>query len=256
MVEVHGHVREATSIEPAAYGEAFADVYDDWYADVSDVDALVTLVADLAGRGPVLELGIGTGRIALPLRDRGIDVHGVDASPAMVERLRAKPGGEDIPVLVGDFSTALPDGPFSVVVAAFNTFLNLPSEAAQQRCLDLAHRSLTDGGAMVVEALVPDPEPPPSGVSVRRAGNDTVVLSVFLRHPWSSRVSGQLVSFAPGGQVRARPWSVLPTGPDRLDQLAAAAGFERDRRTVDRAHTAHVTVYRKSGGTVRSVERT
>ena len=257
MVEVHGHVREATSIDPAAYGEAFADVYDQWYADVSDVDATVALVAELAGPGPgaVLELGIGTGRIALPLRRRGVEVQGVDASPAMVARLRAKPGGDGIPVLVADFSAALPTGPFAVVLAAFNTFLNLPSEAAQRRCLELAHRSLVDGGALVVEAIVPDPAPPPSGVTVRRAGDDAVVLSVFLRRPSSSRVSGQLISFEPGGAVRARPWSVLPTGPKRLDELAADAGFAFDRRTYDDARTAHVTVYRKSGGTVRSVER-
>src|SRR3954469_19144583 len=95
-------------MDPAAYGDAIADLYDEWYADVSDVDGTVETVARLADGGPVLELGIGTGRIALPPAARGGEVHGVDASAAMVERLRAKPGGAALPVQLGDFSTDLP----------------------------------------------------------------------------------------------------------------------------------------------------
>ena len=91
-------------LEPQAYGEAIADVYDDWYGDISDVEGTVATIARLARGGRVLELGIGTGRLAVPLRNAGVDVWGIDASPAMVERVRAKPGGGDIPVVIGDFS--------------------------------------------------------------------------------------------------------------------------------------------------------
>ncbi|MEY2570667.1 MAG: hypothetical protein QOE63_1017, partial [Acidimicrobiaceae bacterium] len=88
----------------ASYGEGFADVYDDWYADVSDVDATVERIVAIAGGGRVLELGIGSGRLALPLAAQGIDVWGIDASPAMVDRLRAKPGGGALPVAIGDMA--------------------------------------------------------------------------------------------------------------------------------------------------------
>src|SRR4051812_19533642 len=106
--------------EPSAYGDAFADVYDDWYAGVSDVEGTVETVRRLANGGPVLELGIGTGRLALPLKEAGVDIHGVDASTAMLDRLRAKPGGSEIPVLVADASHELPaaGGGFGVVLAA------------------------------------------------------------------------------------------------------------------------------------------
>ena len=126
-------------LEPSAYGDAFADVYDDWYAGVSDVEGTVNTVRRLADGGPVLEIGIGTGRLALPLQETGVEIHGVDASEAMVERLRAKPGGAQIPVLVADASEQLPEvtGGFGVVLVAFNTFLNLTAEGAQERCLKL-----------------------------------------------------------------------------------------------------------------------
>src|SRR5690606_35670585 len=125
-------------LDPAAYGDAFADVYDDWYADVSDVAGTVEAIARLAGGGPVLELGIGTGRLALPLAAAGVEVHGVDASDAMVERLRAKPGCDAIPVLVGGFAEALPsvEAGFAVVFVVFNTFLNLVAPGAQARCVE------------------------------------------------------------------------------------------------------------------------
>ncbi|MDP8987176.1 MAG: class I SAM-dependent methyltransferase, partial [Actinomycetota bacterium] len=121
--------------DASTYGERFADVYDDWYGDVSDVDATVEAVARLAGDGPVLELGIGTGRLALPLKAAGLEVHGIDASPAMLERLRAKPGGEAVPVVIGDFADVAVEVPggFAVVLVAYNTLFNLGSAAAQRR---------------------------------------------------------------------------------------------------------------------------
>ncbi|MGI8758532.1 MAG: class I SAM-dependent DNA methyltransferase, partial [Acidimicrobiales bacterium] len=148
-------------MDASTYGEAFADVYDEWYGDVSDVEGTVDTVVALAGGGPVLEFGIGTGRLALPLVGRGLEVHGIDASPAMVERLRAKPGGADVPVVVGNFADVQvrAGSGFGVVLCAYNTLFNLTSAAAQQRCFANAARHLRPDGSFVVEAFVPGPEP-------------------------------------------------------------------------------------------------
>jgi SAM-dependent methyltransferase len=215
---------------PEAYGEAIADVYDDWYPDVSDVEGTVAAVAALAGTAPVLELGIGTGRLALPLQAAGVEVHGIDASAAMVERLRAKPDGDRIPVVVGDFAEDLPAGPFGVVFAAFNTLLNLTEPGSLECCLGLVRDRLQPGGRLVVEAFVPADEPAPSGVDVRRVDSDEVVLSVFRQVPGTDVVRGSLVSITEGNGIRLRPWSIRTIGPEELDALAGAAGFEIEAR--------------------------
>ena len=141
----------------STYGDRFADVYDDWYHDVSDVDATVARVAALATPrgGRVLELGAGSGRLAIPLADRDLEVWAVDASAAMVERLRAKPGAEAVHAVVGDMAElALPGAPpFAVVLCAFNTFFNLTTAEAQQRCLARVADALAPGGSLVLEAF-------------------------------------------------------------------------------------------------------
>jgi hypothetical protein len=215
---------------PEAYGEAIADVYDAWYAGISDVEGTVATVSALAGDRPVLELGIGTGRLALPLRAAGVDVRGVDASAAMVERLRAKSGGDAVPVTVGDFAESVPAGPYAVVFAAFNTLLNLTAPGALERCLRLVRGQLEPGGRLVVEAFVPADDPVPSGIEVRQVDADQVVLSVFRREPGTDVVSGSLVSLTESGGVRLRPWAIRTIGPDELDALAAAAGFQLEAR--------------------------
>jgi SAM-dependent methyltransferase len=239
-----------------AYGEAIADVYDDWYADVSDVEGTVAAVAALAAGGPVLELGIGTGRIALPLRAAGVEVHGVDASPAMVAQLRAKPGGDAIPVVIGDFARDQPEveGGFAVAFAAFNTFLNLTSADDQSRCLRLLADRLRPGGHLVIETIVPADDPALNGVSVRSVEDDRVVLSAFRRE--GDVVRGSLISLGADG-VRLHPWSIALTGPDELDERAIGAGFEVVGRyegwreePFDELSARVVTVYRRHGGTV------
>jgi SAM-dependent methyltransferase len=238
-------------LPPEAYGEAFADVYDDWYPDVSDVEGTVAAIATVAAGRRVLELGIGTGRLALPLRAAGVDVHGVDASPAMVERLRAKPGGAELPVTVADFAETLPDGPFGVVFAAFNTLLNLTAPGALERCLDLVHDRLSPGGLLVVEAFVPAVDVPASGVDVRSVVAEEVVLSVFRTEPGTDVVVGSLVSLTQAGGVRLRPWSIRTLRPEALDALATKAGFEVEARHAgwrdepfDEASDRHVVRYR------------
>src|SRR3712207_9252096 len=113
------------------FGERVAERYDERYADRSDpvlVDPIVSFLADLARDGPALELGIGTGRIALPLARRGVRVHGIDLSEAIVARLREKPGGDRIPVTIGDFATTRVDGTFSLAYLVFNTIMNRSEE--------------------------------------------------------------------------------------------------------------------------------
>ncbi len=244
-----------------SYGEAFADVYDDWYATVTDVDATVALVARLAGTGGrVLELGVGTGRLAIPLARTGLTVTGVDTSAAMLERLTAADAGGSVTVVTGDMVDDIPDGPFDVALAAYNTLFNLVEPAAQQRCFSAVAAALEPGGVFVVEAFVPgtgaepgtDPEVGAgSSVEVRSMAVDHVVLSVSRHEPGEQRAEGQFITFTESGGVRLRPWMVRWATPAQLDAMAGAAGLTLAERWADMAMSPftddsahHVSVYR------------
>src|SRR6266508_687322 len=136
------------------FGERVAERYDERYADLSDpavVDPIVAFLADLARDGAALELGIGTGRIALPLAQRGVRVHGIDLSEAMVARLRAKPGAEQIGVTIGDCSTTTVEDAFSVAYLVANTIMNLTTQDEQVACFRNAAAHLEPGGCFVIE---------------------------------------------------------------------------------------------------------
>src|SRR6478736_8740139 len=140
------------------FGERVAARYDDSGPEISGddaVDPVVDFLADLAGDGAALELGIGTGRIALPLAQRGVRVHGIDLSTAMVKRLRAKPGGEEISVAIGDFATTTVDGTFRLAYLVFNTIMNLTTQDAQVACFQNVAAHLEPGGCFVIETGVP-----------------------------------------------------------------------------------------------------
>jgi SAM-dependent methyltransferase len=140
------------------FGESVADRYDDPSDPANQpaaIEPAVDLLADLARGGRALVLAIGTGRIAVPLAARGIEVHGIELSRAMVARLRAKPGGQAIPVVIGDMSTARADGTFSLVYLVFNTIMNLTSQEAQAACFRNAADHLEPGGRFVIEVGVP-----------------------------------------------------------------------------------------------------
>jgi SAM-dependent methyltransferase len=224
---------------PSTYGEGFADVYDDWYGNVSDVDATVERVAALAtaaGSDRVLELGGGSGRLALPLAARGITMWTVDASLAMVRRLRAKPGGDRVHAVVGDMA-ALPlsaGARFGVVLCAFNTLFNLTTIEAQRRCLaDAADRLVPEGGRLVVESFVaPLPDDAAAAVGAvepRHIGIDEVVLTVSRLDPASHTITGQHVQITEAG-IRLRPWMLRYLSPEELDALAAGAGLRLAER--------------------------
>ena len=140
------------------FGQAVAATYDesnDRAFDPALIQATVDFLADLARGGRALELGIGTGRIALPLAARGVEVHGIELSRAMVAQLRAKPGGADIPVTIGDFSTARADGTFRLAYLVANTIMNLTTQAAQVACFRNVASHLEPGGCFVIDVLVP-----------------------------------------------------------------------------------------------------
>ncbi len=152
------------------FDERVAARYDESAGEMFDpavVDPVVDLLVELAGGGPALELGIGTGRIALPLARRGVPVHGIELSRAMVARLRAKPRGDDIGVTIGDFATATVDGTFSVAYLVFNTIMNLTTQEAQVACFRNVAAHLGPGGCFVIEVGVPELQRLPPGETIR-----------------------------------------------------------------------------------------
>ncbi len=152
------------------FGEQVARRYDESSADMFEpaaVDPVVDFLAALAGEGAALELGIGTGRIALPLSERGVRVHGIDLSTAMVARLRAKRGGDSIGVTIGDFATTSVEGAFTVAYLVFNTIMNLTTQDAQVACFQNVAAHLAPGGCFVIEVELPDLQRLPAGETVR-----------------------------------------------------------------------------------------
>ena len=250
----------------SSYGDGFADVYDEWYTGVDDVDAAVTVVVELARRSAgdarpprVLELGVGTGRLALPIAAHGIDVTGVDTSAAMLDRLRGRDPDGRVALISGDMVDDQPDGPFDVALVAYNTLFNLESAARQAACFGAAATRLAPDGVLVIEAFVPD-DPPRQGsvVEVRSMTAAEVVLSVSTHDASSQRADGHFVHLADGAPVRLRPWSIRYAPPAELDAMAAAAGLsltERwegfDRRPFGADSPRHVSVYARSAAARR-----
>jgi hypothetical protein len=237
--------------EPSmSFGEDVADRYDD--VPRGDETAAVAFLEPLAGGGPALELAIGTGRIALPLAARGISVHGVDLSPAMVARLRRKPGGDQIPVTMGDFADVPVPGRFRLIYVVFNTLFNLLTQEAQVRCFENVAAHLTDDGSFVVEAFVPalltrlrDDQ----YVDAEAIGVDEVRLDVGRHDPVTQRLYESHVSLTAEG-VRLNPIVTRYAWPSELDLMARIAGLRlRDRwagwhrEPFTASSRAHVSVY-------------
>ena len=241
--------------DAAAYGDRIADVYDELPTHPRDADAAVELLADLAGAGPALELAIGTGRVALPLAERGVAISGIDASEAMVAKLRAKPGGERIPVAIGDFADVPVDGRFALICVVYNTLFALLDLDAQRRCFERVADHLAPGGRFVVEAFVPDPSrfQRDQHVEVRHVGDDAVLLSVSRHDAATQRVESLLVRLG-NDSIRTWPVRIRYSYPSELDLMAEAAGlrlehrwsgWEREPFTGD--SVKHVSVYAAAG---------
>ncbi len=239
--------------DAATYGDHMAEVYDEWFAVPSDTEDTVGFLSDLAGFGPVLELGIGTGRIALPLAQRGYEVHGVDSSEAMVEKLRGKNGGEGIPVTIGDFAELDIEGEFSLVYVAFNTFFALLSQEDQVRCFSNVSRRLREGGAFVIEAFVPDMTLWESDqrLATRHLEDASAVLDAARHDPVEQRVASNHLVISEAG-VKIYPVRLRYAWPSELDLMARLAGLrlrERSGGWLREPFTAssvkHVSVYER-----------
>ncbi|HEX6498980.1 MAG TPA: class I SAM-dependent methyltransferase [Micromonosporaceae bacterium] len=239
------------------YGDLFADLYDEMVADsmvAGNASAAADFLAALAPRGRALELGIGTGRVALPLAARGVEVHGIDASEKMVARLRDKPGGADLRVDVGDFADVDAPGSFDLVYVVFNTLFALPSQDEQVRCLANAAARLRPGGRFVVEAFVPDVTRYDRGQRVQAVRVDAgqVRLDVSRHDPLNQTITVQNVLIGADG-IRLLPVFLRYAWPAELDVMARLAGL----RLVDRfsgwhrepftaASGAHISVYART----------
>src|SRR5262245_39922680 len=247
-----------TEYGPSTYGDRVADVYDRMPQVMGkDSGRAVLALAELAGMGPILELGIGTGRLALPLAARGLTVHGIDASEAMVKKLRAKPGGERIPVAIGDFADVTVDGRFSLIFVAFNTFFGLLSQEDQVRCFGRVAEHLTADGVFVLEAFVPDVTrfDRAQRVGVTHMGVDDVQLEVSLHDPVAQRIRSHHIVLSNEGGTQLYPVSVRYAWPSELDLMARLAGLQLrarwndwDKSEFTAMSRAHVSVYACSAG--------
>jgi SAM-dependent methyltransferase len=236
------------------FGERVAANYDDPFDPMfqpAAIDPAVDLLAELAGGGQALELAIGTGRIGLPLSERGVPVHGIELSKAMVARLRNKPGGAAIAVTIGDMATTRVAGTFSVAYLVFNTINNLTTQEAQLACFRNVAQHLAPGGCFVIETGVPPLRLLPPGQDIRgyRSGPDGIV-SYNYDHA-SQQYRGHYVTFTDGtGDYRTIPFRyVWPSELDLMAQLAGLrlrsrwAGWNREPFTTD--SRSHVSVWEK-----------
>jgi SAM-dependent methyltransferase len=242
------------SEHPASrYGDAWHDVYDAWHPLDGGAVSTVRELQRLAGQGRVLELGIGTGRIAIPLARRGVRVEGVEASERMLALLRAKPGAEDIPVTVGNMRDVPVPGPFDVVFVVANTLFCLLTQDDQVRCFENVSRCLADGGHFVVECFVPGRDHPAEGSRVMpwALGEETRI-HIAEADPVAQRIRASTVSLVEGNAVRMVPVELRYAWPPELDLMARLAGMELrwrwgnwDKAPFTGASRQHVSVYRK-----------
>jgi SAM-dependent methyltransferase len=236
----------------STYGDQLAEVYDQWFGAYEDT--AIDVLAELARGGRALELGIGTGRIALPLATRGIKVHGIDASSAMVARLQARPGGNAISVTMGNFADVQVKEKFSLVYVVFNTFFGLSTQEEQVRCFRNVASRLVKGGAFVIEAFVPDMKRFSGGQEVRASTvtTDRVSLQVSQHDPVAQRVKSQFVVFM-SNEVKLYPVEIRYCWPSELDLMAQLAGLRLRHRWGGWAREnftsyseKHISVYERS----------
>jgi methyltransferase family protein len=241
--------------DAGTYGERIAGTYDEWYRDdhpyMGPPSATVAFLKELAGEGPALELGIGTGRVAIPLQKEGVEIHGIDASPAMVARLRAKPGGDQVSVTMGDFADFSLDTRFRLIYVPFNTFFGLLTQNDQISSLRAVARHLTEDGAFAAELFVPDLSRFDRGqrVAAMDIRSDEVRLDVTQSDPVGQTSTTQHVVIRQDG-VRLFPVRLRFAYVAEMDLMANVAGLRLRERFADWDRTPfgsgsqkHISVY-------------
>ncbi len=237
---------------PASYGDSFADEdFEEVFASLPDPEAMIELLADNAGGGPVLELGVGTGRVARPLAARGIPVDGIDASDVMLAQLRRRAGDLPIRAIKSDLADFNLTRRYSLVFCIWNTFYSLRTSEQQSRCFQAVADALLPGGLFVIEAFVPAPDHFAYGqeVRVREITAESVSLQVSLHDPIRQTVASQHVVIRQDG-VRLHPHEIRYAWPSEIDAMANSAGLRlKDRwagwrhQPFDQAAREHVSVY-------------
>jgi SAM-dependent methyltransferase len=238
--------------DPGLFGRQWAAGYDG--PGNPDPAPAVDFLADLAAGGRVLELAIGSGRVALPLAERGVAVDGIEASQEMVDLLRAKPGGDAIPVVVGDMADVGVTGPYTLVYLVFNTLFNLTGAGRQEECFRNVARVLAPGGAFVVEAFVPDPadfDRDERQVQVRSVTETSVTIRLHQYDRAAQTFLRQTITFE-NATVQLKPFGMHYRWPEQIDDLATAAGLHLEARYANwqrepfgAGSKDHISVYRK-----------
>ncbi|GGN05379.1 methyltransferase [Terrabacter tumescens] len=248
-------------LEPSPFDERVAPGYDAGSAHMFAPEVLgptVDVLHELAGKGPALELAIGTGRVALPLTERGVEVHGIDFSEAMVAQLRSKPGGDRLPVTIGDMATTQVGSGYRVAYLVYNTITNLLTQDAQVECFRTVAAQLAPGGAFVIEVFVPQLRRMPPGqtavpfhVGQRHVGFDTVdvVTQLSVSHHYTQAgedADGRRIARY-GASAHRYVW------PAELDLMARIAGLtlrdrwaDWDRSPFTAESQSHVSVWTKA----------
>jgi SAM-dependent methyltransferase len=243
--------------EDGYFGERVAARYDESSAEMFDpavVEPVVDLLAGLAGSGRALELGIGTGRIALPLAQRGVPVHGIELSKAMAARLREKPGGEHIGVTIGDFATTTVDGTFAVAYLVFNTIMNLTTQAEQVACFRNVAAHLEPGGCFVIEVGVPELRRLPPGETIRAFDVSETHWGIDEFEVATQGLTSHHITIVDGNLERVSiPFRyVWPAELDLMAQMAGMTLRERWRGWKHEPFTSesrkHVSVWEKPAG--------
>jgi len=231
------------------YGERIASMYDDWYDEYDE--ATLTTLRELAQGGRALELGIGTGRLALPLQQSGVEVEGIESSRAMIARLRSKPGGERIVVQMGSFADVAVDGRFSLIYVLVNTFYALLTQEEQLRCFHNVAEHLTPQGSFVIEAFVADLSrfTKRQSLTVTDMSEDEVQLDVSRHNPVSQQITAQHIVLTEQG-ICLYPVKLRYAWPTELDLMARLAGLTLKHRWGDwrkgafsADSTMHISVY-------------
>ena len=236
------------------FGEQVAATYDAHSASMFDpavLEPAVERLAALAGDGAALEFAIGTGRIAVPLAERGVRVAGIDNSEAMLARLREKPGAERIEAVAGDMAATRMPGEFSLVFLVFNTIFNLTSQEGQVACFENAAAHLRSGGCFVIEARVPELQRLPLGQTVLPWRADPEGISYYVYDVVTQRLSGRHYLLE-DGRIQPSPIEMRYAWPAELDLMARIAGLRLEHRwggwsgePFTGLSPAHVSVYRK-----------